>query len=78
MSMSTFASIIEDSVLRSEVQLVAAALEDELRRQGFERSKAREHGQWLASCLRDELKVVVSEIILAHAIDETKDLIDEE
>ena len=77
MSKSNFSSIIKASVLRSEVQLVAAALEAELVRQGFERDKAQGHAQWLASCLRDELRVIVDEMILAHAVDEADNLIDE-
>ena len=75
--MTTFDSIIKASVLRSEVQLVASALEEELRRQGFSRDKAREHGAWFASCLRDELRVVVQEMLLHNSLDVTSDLIDE-
>lgn len=75
---TNFSSVIEASVLRSEVKLIGAALEDELRRQGFERSRAREHGEWLASCLRDELRVIVQEMLLHNSIEETKDLIDED
>ena len=76
--MSKFDSIIKASVLRTEEKFIAAAIENELRRQGFEFEKAQGHAQWLASCLRDELRVVVDEMILAHAIDETSNLIDED
>ena len=75
---TNFSSIIEASVLRSEVQLIGAALEEELRRQGFERETARKHGEWLASCLRDELRVLVQEMLLHNSLDTTSDLIDED
>ena len=75
---TNFSSIIEASVLRSEVQLIGAALEEELRRQGFERETAREHGRWLASCLRDELRVIVQEMLLHNSLDTTSGLIDED
>lgn len=75
---TSFQSIIAASVLRSEVKFVAAALEDELVRQGFARGRARGHAEWLASCLRDELKVLVDEMLLHNSIDETRDLIDED
>ena len=78
MSMSTFSSIIETSVLRTEEKFIAAAIENELRRQGFELEKAQGHAQWLASCLRNELKVIVQEMIMHHAIDEISSLVDED
>lgn len=78
MAKTTFSNIIAASVLCTEVSMIAGALETELRRQGFERARARHHAEWLASCLRDELRVIVDEMLLHNSIEETRDLIDED